>query len=65
MGAYVMGKVGGCIGTLGSPVLEGLKGKGRPGVDGVAGVDEGVLCRSAVSKGEGARRFRSLTWFRK
>ena len=65
MGAYVAGNVGGCIGTLGSPILDGSKVRGRPGVDGVAGVDEGVLCRSAVSKGEGVRRFRSLAWSRR
>ena len=60
-----MGSVGGCIGTLGSPILEGSKVRGSPGVDRVVGMDEGVLCRSAMSKGEGARRFRFLTWFRR
>jgi hypothetical protein len=50
---------------LGSPILEGSKVRGRPGVDGVAGVDEGVLCCSAMSKGDGARRFLSLTWSRR
>jgi len=54
--------VGGCIEMLGSPILEGLKARGRPGVDGVVGVDEGVLCRSAMSKGKGVRRLHSLTW---
>jgi len=56
-----VGNLAGCSGAD-SPILEGSKVKGRPGVDGVAGVDEGVLCRSVVSKGEGACRFRSLTW---
>ena len=41
--------MGGCIGTLGSPILEGSKVRGRPGVDGVVGVDEGVLLRFAAS----------------
>jgi hypothetical protein len=45
-----------------NPILEGSKVKRRPGVDGVVGVDEGILCHSAVSKGEGAWRFHSLTW---
>ena len=59
---YIVGNVGGCIRMLGNPILEGSKVRGRPGVDGVAGVDKGVLCCSTVSKGEGAQRFRSLTW---
>jgi hypothetical protein len=56
-----VGSLAGCS-EVGNPILEGSKVRGRPGVLGVAGVDEGILCRSAVSKGEGVRRFRSLTW---
>jgi hypothetical protein len=55
-----VGSLAGCSGAD-NPILEGSKVRGRPGVDRVAGMDEGVLCHSAVSKGEGARRFRSLT----
>ena len=32
MGTYVVGNVGGCIGMLGSPILEGSKVRGRPSV---------------------------------
>jgi hypothetical protein len=56
-----VGKTWGCSGAD-NPILEGSKVRGRLGVLGVAGVDEAILCRSAVSKGEGARHFRSLTW---
>jgi hypothetical protein len=59
-----MGNLAGCS-RAGSPILEGSKVRGRPGVLGVVGVDEGVLCRSAVLKGEGVRHFRSLTWSRR
>ena len=47
--------MGGRIGTLGGPILEGSKVRGRPGVDGVVGVDEGVLYRFAASSGDGER----------
>jgi hypothetical protein len=56
-----VGNLVGCNGAD-NPILEGSKVRGRPGVLGVVGMDEGALCRSAVSKGEGARCFRSLTW---
>jgi hypothetical protein len=62
VGAYVVGNMGGCIGTLGSPILEGSKVRGRPGVDGVVGVDEGVLYLFATSSGDGERlRFRACS----
>jgi hypothetical protein len=57
-----VGNVGVCIRMLGSPILEGLKARGRSWVDGVVGVDEGILCRSAMSKGEGVQGFRFLAW---
>ena len=59
-----MGNVTGCSGAD-SLILEGLKVRGRSGVLGVVDVDEGVLCLSAMSKGEGGRRLRSLTWSRR
>jgi hypothetical protein len=62
MGAWVVGVY---IGMLGSPIVEGSKVRGRPGVLEVVGVDEGTLCCSAMSKGEGAQCFWSLTWSRR
>jgi hypothetical protein len=49
-----VGNLSGCSGAD-NPILEGLKVRGRPGVLGVVGMDEGVLYRFAVSSGEGER----------
>jgi len=54
----------GCSG-VGSPILEGSKLKGRPGVCGVEGVDDGILWRFAISKGEGEHQWHSQTWSHK
>ena len=59
-----MGNLVGCSG-VGSPILEGSKLKGRPGVCGVEGVDDGILWRFAISKGEGEHQWHSQTWSHK